>query len=65
MKIMLETTQWEGPSGPNHIYIFEQFKGNERTAKAMAYVPFGTEPVKRFKKPIVLDLKGRTFQTVD
>ena len=65
MKIMLETTQWEGPSGPNHIYIFEQFKGNERTAKAMAYVPFGTEPVKRFKKPIVLDLKGRTFRAVD
>ena len=65
MKIMLETTQWEGPTGPNHIYIFEQFKGNERTAKAIAYVPFGTEPVQRFKKPMVLDLKGRTFQAVD
>jgi hypothetical protein len=65
MKIMLETTQWEGPTGPNHIYIFEQFKGNERTAKAFAYVPFGTGPVQRFKKPMVLDLKGRTFRAVD
>ena len=65
MKIMLETTQWEGPTGPNHIYIFEQFKGNERTAKAIAYSAFGTGPVQRFKKPLVLDLKGRTFAKVD
>ena len=65
MKIMLETTQWVGPTGPNHIYIFAEFKGGERTAKAIAYVPFGTEPVQRFKKPMVLDLKGRTFRAVD
>lgn len=64
MRIMIETTKWEGDVGPNHIYIFEQFKGNERTAKAIAYVPFGTEPVQRFKKPMVLDLKGRSFKEV-
>ena len=61
MKIMIETTKWEGDAGPNHIYVFEQFKGNERTAKAVAYVPAGTKALKRFKKPLVLDLKGRTF----
>jgi len=65
MKIMLETTQWEGPTGPNHIYVFDKFTGTERTAKAIAYSAFGTGPVQRFAKPLVLDLKGRTFQKVD
>jgi hypothetical protein len=65
MKIMLETTQWEGTASPNHIYVFAEFKRNERTARAIAYAPFGTEPVKKFKQPLVLDLKGRTFREVD
>jgi hypothetical protein len=65
MKIMIETTKWEGSENPNHIYVFDQFTGSERTAKAIAYSPFGTGPVKKFKKPLVLDLKGRTFAKVD
>ena len=65
MKIMLETTAWEGPAGPNHIYVFDEYKGTDRTAKAIAYSAFGTEPVRRFSKPLVLDLKGRTFKKVD
>ena len=65
MKIMLETTQWEGSLSPNHIYVFDKFTGTERTVKAIAYSAFGTGPVQRFKKPLVLDLKGRTFAKVD
>ena len=65
MKIMQETTNWEGSQSPNHIYVFDEYKGNERTAKAIAYSAFGTGPVQRFKKPLVLDLKGRTFAKVD
>jgi hypothetical protein len=65
MKIVIETTQWTGPAGPNHIYVLEQFKKGDRSAKAVAYVPFGTGSVQRFKKPMTLDLKGRTFELVD
>jgi len=65
MKIMLETTQWEGPAGPNHIYVFDEYKGTDRTARVIAYCAFGTEPVQRFKKPMMIDLKGRKFKMVD
>jgi hypothetical protein len=65
MKIMRETTVWEGVNAePNHIYIFERYHPKERVAKVIAYVPFGTEPVKKFKQPLQIDLKGRTFQEV-
>ena len=49
MKIMLETTRWTDSTDANHIYIFDEFKGNERTAKAVAYVPWGTGPVRKFR----------------
>ena len=62
---MLETTAWEGSQSPNHIYVFDQFKSTDRTVKAIAYSAFGTGPVRRFLKPLVLDLKGRTFAKVD
>ena len=65
MKIMMETTQWEGSQSPNHIYIFDKFTGSERTVKAIAYSAFGTGTVQKFLKPLVLDLKGRTFAKVD
>ena len=65
MKVMQETTQWEGAQSPNHIYVFDKFTGTERTVRAIAYSAFGTGPVQRFKKPLVLDLKGRSFAKVD
>ena len=65
MKIMLETTKWEGQESPNHIYVFDKFTGSERTVKAIAYSAFGTGPVQRFLKPLVIDTKGRTFAKVD
>ena len=65
MKIMMETTNWEGAQSPNHIYVFDKFTGSERTVKAIAYSAFGSGPVQKFLKPLVLDLKGRTFAKVD
>ena len=65
MKIMLETTPWDGAEAPNHIYVFERYHPGDRTARVIAYCAFGTEPVQRFKKPIMIDLRGRQFKQVD
>ena len=59
IKIMQETTEWTD-GGSNHIYIFKE-KPAGRSAKAIAYIPAGSNQVQKFKKPIDLDLKGRTF----
>jgi len=59
IKIMQETTKWEN-GGANHVYIFKE-KPSGRSARAIAYVPAGSKVVQRFKKPLDLDLKGRTF----
>ena len=61
MIILQETTRWDAP---NHIYIFNA-KPGARSANAVAYVPQGSNKVFKFKKPLVLDLKGRTFKPVD
>ena len=56
MKIMLETTRWSDGMDCNHIYVF-----NDSMTKAIAYVPFGTEPLQKFRKPLSIDVRGRTF----
>ena len=61
--IYQETTEWSTET-PNHIYIFE-VKPSGRSAKAVAYVAQGTDRVQKFKSPMVLDLKGRTFVELD
>lgn len=61
MIVMQETTQWDAP---NHVYIFKG-RPTARSAEAVAYVPEGSNKVFKFKKPLVLDLKGRTFKLVD
>jgi hypothetical protein len=58
--IQQETTQWASPSTPNHVYIFEGTVGG-RTAKAIGYVRAGTQQVERFRVPMVMDTRGRTF----
>ena len=58
--IYLETTQWDEATQPNHVYVFTE-PPKQRTAKAVAYVRAGTKELFRFKKPITLDLKGRSF----
>jgi hypothetical protein len=64
MVIMQETTEWSDSNGGNHIYIFKS-KPEGRSATAVAYLPRGTDRVIKFRNPIKLDLKGRTFQKVD
>jgi hypothetical protein len=64
MVIMQETTQFTDGQGGNHIYIFKS-KPEGRSAEAVAYLPRGTDRVIKFRNPIKLDLKGRTFQKVD
>jgi hypothetical protein len=61
MIILEETTRWDAP---NHIYIFKS-KPGARSADALAYIPHGSDRVIKFRKPITLDLKGRTFRPVD
>ena len=58
--IYVETTVWQEPTQANHVYVFSE-KPTSRTAKAIAYVRAGTKDLYRFKKPMTLDLKGRTF----
>ena len=59
MKIMLETTQWSTPT-PNHVYVM-----NNSMTKMIAYVPAGTRKVFKFKKPMGIDTRGRTFVDLD
>ena len=64
MVILQETTEFTDGVGGNHIYIFKK-KPEGRSAEAVAYLPRGTDRVIKFRKPMKLDLKGRTFQKVD
>ena len=64
MVILQETTQFTDGVNGNHVYIFKS-KPAGRSAEAVAYLPRGTDKVIKFRKPIKLDLKGRTFQKVD
>ena len=60
MKIMQETTQWSDGSQANHIYVF-----NDSMTKAVAYVPRGSNRVFKFKNPLAIDTRGRTFEELD
>ena len=58
--IYLETTTWQESTQANHVYVFTE-PPKQRTAKAIGYVRAGTKELFRFKKPMTLDLKDRTF----
>jgi hypothetical protein len=64
MIVYQETTVWPEGDNANHIYVFKS-KPEGRTAEAVAYVPRGSDRVQKFKRPLKLDLKGRTFRPVD
>ena len=64
MVILQETTEFTDGQGGNHIYIFKK-KPEGRSAEAVAYLPRGTDKVVKFRKPMKLVLKGRTFSKVD
>ena len=59
MKFYEETTRWADTDTPNHTYLFSDNK-----SKAFGYVRAGTNSVFKFKRPIALDLRGRTFKAV-
>ena len=61
--IYQETTRWS-IDVPNHIYILKD-KPVGRSVKAIGYVPAGTNRVQKFKTPMVLDLKDRSFVELD
>jgi hypothetical protein len=63
IKVYQETTEFTDGTNGNHIYIFkERMVG--RSATAIAYIPRGQTKVLRFKTPMKLDLKGRTFEEI-
>ena len=64
MIVYQETTVWPEGDNANHIYVLKA-KPTGRTVEAVAYVPHGSNRVQKFRKPITLDLKGRTFRPVD
>ena len=60
--IYRETTVWnDAGSKLNHIYVFDA-KPNGRMGRVIAYVPFGNTRVQKLRTPLMLDLKGRTFE---
>ena len=61
IKVYQETTEWTDSNAGNHVYIFNE-RVTGRSATAIAYIPAGTDQVKKFRTPLKLDLKGRTFK---
>lgn len=60
MKILQETTVWSDGGAANHIYVF-----NDSMTQAIAYVPRGSNKVFKFKRPLKIDTRGRTFEELD
>jgi hypothetical protein len=58
MKIMVETTEWSDgfTDACNHVYVF-----NDSMTKAIGYVPRGSKTLQKFKNPLSIDTRGRTF----
>ena len=63
IKVYQETTEWTDSNAGNHVYIFNE-RVSGRSATAVAYIPRGQTKVHRFKTPLKLDLKGRTFEEI-
>ena len=55
MKWFVETTQWNTPT-PNGIYLLDDSK-----SKMYAFRPTAKSPIKTFKAPIRIDVRGRKF----
>ena len=59
LKFYQETTKWPGTT-PNHTYLL-----NKDKSKMLAYVPAGSRAVFKFKNPLRIDTRGRTFQAIE
>lgn len=58
MKFYQETTQWNTDT-PNGIYLL-----NDSKTKMYAFIRAGSKSVFKFKNPIQIDTRGRTFKEV-
>jgi hypothetical protein len=59
MKLVIETTEFAGAKMPNHSYMLND------TGIAIGMRKFSAGPVTRFRTPLRLDIRGRTFKLVD
>jgi hypothetical protein len=59
MKYFQETTEWDSPTAPNHIYYLSDDK-----SKMVGYIQQGTTVLKKFKQPITISTKGRKFKLI-
>ena len=59
MKLVIETTVFSGAKMPNHSYLLND------TGIAIGMRKFSVGPVTRFRTPLRLDIRGRTFKLVD
>jgi hypothetical protein len=58
MQLFLETTKWPDNT-PNHAYYMDDSK-----SKSFAYIRAGTKAVFKFKNPLRIDTRGRTFKAI-
>lgn len=56
MKYLQETTEWDSPNAPNHIYYV-----NDDKSKMVGYIKAGTKDLFKFKNPMAIYTKGRKF----
>ena len=59
MKLMMETTVFAGAKMPNHSYMLND------AGVAVGMRKFSAGEVIRFRTPLRLDVRGRTFRLVD
>lgn len=59
MKLVQETTVFSDAKMPNHSYLLND------TGIAIGMRKFSEGPVVRFRTPLRLDIRGRTFKLVD
>jgi hypothetical protein len=60
VRIMIETTRWDFDADINHVYVFD-----DKMDHIIAYVPAGTRRVQKFRRPIAIDRRGRTFEALE
>jgi hypothetical protein len=59
MKLMIETTVFAGAKMPNHSYLLND------AGIAIGMRKFSAGEIVRFRTPLRLDIRGRTFRLVD
>ena len=59
MKLVIETTVFAGAKMPNHSYMLND------AGIAIGYRKFSAGEVVRFRTPLLIDRRGRTFKLVD